>query len=487
MKNSINKTKASSLLLLVLGVICLQLSCRKDPNPYGKYQNQEALAKRYKKAIIVYFKDKGTDNYALHDAAQFLSERSLNRRKKQGIPIDSTDLPVSKSYIDQVLKAYDARLLNSSKWLNYAVIHLPEGQNIAELKNLPFVSKTQAIGDHLEFEEPLLPPDENESPLAPITSTSILSNLSPTSANYGKTFKLLEQYQASFLHEKQFYGEDKLIAILADGFGYLAEKKEISHLLKENKITHTYDFIYNKKDISHTSSSGNNHLGILAALHPENYIGMAPKASFALLRTDMSGTQEPFFETSWVAGMEFADSIGVDIVSSSCIYGVQYNDPSYDISAANADGTAISSRTADLAFHKGIITVQMFPQKSNTIDFVIPPADARDILAVGNLNSRNTALWSVLNRPTKDGRIKPELGALAQEIPIIYDWSESYSTSHTPPILAGLIACLWQAMPDKTAKEIRTMLLQTASQQQKPDNILGYGIPNFKKVYETYK
>lgn len=271
---------------------------------------------------------------------------------------------------------------------------------------------------------------------------------------------------------------------MANGFGFMNEKAELAHLMKENRIVATYDFIYNQTDVSKTSSSGNEQLGLLAAMNPVSYVGLAPKADFVLLRTDMAGQQEPFLETAWVAAMEYADSIGVDIVSSSCIYGVRYDDPQYDRSATQADGSAISSQVADIAFKKGILTAQMFPQRSAGIDFVVPPADARHILSAGNLTRDNTAIWSALNTPTADQRTKPELALLTRSIPIIYGWSDSQSSSNTPPILAGLIACLWQARPQQTAEGIRNILLQSASQAQHPDNKLGFGIPNFKKAYD---
>ncbi|VTP97840.1 S8 family serine peptidase [Sphingobacterium daejeonense] len=129
----------------------------------------------------------------------------------------------------------------------------------------------------------------------------------------------------------------------------------------------------------------------------------------------------------------------------------------------------------------------MFPQKSSLITFVLPPADAKNIITVGNINKRNKPLWSVLDAVTADGRIKPELAVLAQEIPVIYGWSDSYNTADTPPILAGLLACLWEALPNKTAKELKSLLQSSASQGDNPDTKLGYGIPNFKKAYDTSK
>src|SRR5690606_38630139 len=347
-------------------------------------------------------------------------------------------------------KESEGKLLNTSKWLNYAVIHLTEHKdNLEKIKSLPFVASIKTIGVHLPYQEPVVPPIKNETPFAAIASTNILDTLKVDAVNYGKTYGLLQQYEANLLHEKKFFGKGKTIAILSEGFGYLDEKPELIHLISEQKIKDRYDLLYNRSDISTTTTNGNNLLAMLGAINPQKFIGLSPKADYILLRTDQNGSQEPFYETSWVAGVERADSLGVDIISSSCVYGVKFNQPQFDMKAEQADGRSISSKVADQAFKKGILTVQMFPQESNGITFILPPADAKDIITAGNINKRNMPLWNVLNKPTADGRIKPELAVLAQEIPVIYGWGDSYSTSNTPPILAGLIACLWEALPNK--------------------------------------
>ena len=60
-------------------------------------------------------------------------------------------------------------------------------------------------------------------------------------------------------------------------------------------------------------------------------------------------------------------------------------------------------------------------------------------------------------------------------------------TSFSSPLVAGLVACLWQALPDKTAKEIIDLVRRSANQYQRPDNVYGYGVPNFWKAYQMGK
>ncbi len=482
------KFKKTRAVLLGLCLTSLFAGCRKELSPFGSYDKQVPLQAEYKETIIVYFKDKNNSRFSLQEPTKFLTEKAIARRKAQAIKIDSTDLPVNDQYIDEVLKVSRGKLLNCSKWLNYATIHLPEEhEDLKAIQSLAFVKSVKQIGVHLPYQEPVVPPIKKENNMVPKGSIKMLDTLNVNAVNYGKTYRLLEQYQGQELHKHKYYGKGKTIAILSEGFGYIAEKPEIAHLLTENRIIDQYDLLYNRADISTTTTNGNNMLAMFAAIDPKNIIGLAPKAEYILTRTDRGGTQEPFFETSWVASVERADSLGVDIISSSCVFGVKFDQPQFDISEEHSDGRSISSQVADLAFAKGILTVQMFPQQSAGITFVLPPGDAKNILTVGNANRNNEPLWSVLDQPTADGRTKPEFAVIAQQIPIIYGWGDSYNTAYTPPIFAGLLACLWEALPNKTSVEIRDLLIHTASQGSKPDNILGFGVPNFKKAYDHAK
>ncbi len=51
-------------------------------------------------------------------------------------------------------------------------------------------------------------------------------------------------------------------------------------------------------------------------------------------------------------------------------------------------------------------------------------------------------------------------------------------TSFASPILAGSVACLWQANPGMTNMEIIEVVLQSANRYTTPDTVYGYGIPN---------
>ena len=73
--------------------------------------------------------DKQSTTYSLDKPEEFLSERAVQRRVRQGIAVDSTDLPVCREYIEK-LEACGARFLSASKW-NNTVLMQAEDENMA--------------------------------------------------------------------------------------------------------------------------------------------------------------------------------------------------------------------------------------------------------------------------------------------------------------------------------------------------------------------
>ena len=69
--------------------------------------------------------DKSDTEYSLSHPELFLSEKALLRRAKQGLQVDSTDLPVCRSYIKGIAeKGVD--IINSSKWNNTVLVECPD-------------------------------------------------------------------------------------------------------------------------------------------------------------------------------------------------------------------------------------------------------------------------------------------------------------------------------------------------------------------------
>ena len=116
------------------------------------------------------------------------------------------------------------------------------------------------------------------------------------------------------------------------------------------------------------------------------------------------------------------------------------------------------------------------------------PADAHDIITVGAVTpTLVNAPFSGIG-PTQDGRIKPDLMATGSPAALISARGtvmEDMGTSFSTPIICGLIACLWQAMPQKTALEMIDIVRRCGNNYNTPDNIYGYGIPDFMNCLEV--
>ena len=57
-------------------------------------------------------------------------------------------------------------------------------------------------------------------------------------------------------------------------------------------------------------------------------------------------------------------------------------------------------------------------------------------------------------------------------------------TSFASPVMAGMVACLWQALSDKTALQIIQIVRRSGNRFDRPNNVFGYGIPDFEKALQ---
>ena len=118
------------------------------------------------------------------------------------------------------------------------------------------------------------------------------------------------------------------------------------------------------------------------------------------------------------------------------------------------------------------------------------PADASDILAVGAVNAKRVnATFSSLG-PTQDGRVKPDIMSLGSPASVITGRgtvSSDMGTSFAAPIISGMVACLWQSAPGKTALQVIDAIRRSADNYDTPNNVFGYGIPDFNKAYSILK
>ena len=422
--------------------------------------------------------DKAFSPYSLDNPKEFLSERSICRRERQNIAIDSTDLPVSPQYL-KIIGQQNVQIIGQSKWNNSVLVITNDSSCVTALSSLPFVRKVKLV---------YTTPDS----ISPVKRSILKEFLNPwdsvPSNLYGSTEKQIEMLNGIKLHEAGFRGKGKLIAVVDGGFMNVDRIKSFYNV----RIYGTKDFVNPRVgEFYSTSDHGTKTFSAMAVNRPHVYVGTAPDAAYLLARSENVQTESSAEEDYWAEAVEWADSIGADIISSSLGYHA-FDDKRNDYCYRQQDGlTAFISCTASRLAKKGIILVNSAGNDGmrswKRINF---PGDARDILTVGavDANGENASFSSI--GPTADGRIKPDLMAQGSPTAVIDgkgNISHDMGTSFSTPLVAGLVACLWQALPEKNAFQIIQLVKDSGSNASNPDNIYGYGIPDFWKAYHEGK
>ena len=301
---------------------------------------------------------------------------------------------------------------------------------------------------------------------------------------YGTSVHQVSQLNGHYFHQKGIKGQGMVIAVLDAGF-YNADKlPSLSNLYETGKILGTRDFVNPSSDFYTEHWHGMMVLSTMGGYLPGELIGTAPEASYWLLRTEDAASEYLIEEDNWVAGAEFADSVGADIINSSLGY-YEFDDSTMNHTYADMDGkTTRVTRGANMASSKGMLVFSSAGNEArNNWRKIIAPADGDHVIAVGAVDrNRNYASFSSVG-PAADGAIKPDLAAMGSGTAvqgIIWDIVARSGTSFASPVLAGMAACLWQANPTVTAKEMARIMMLTGHQAIKPDTLLGYGIPDMQ-------
>jgi hypothetical protein len=436
----------------------------------------------------VEFTDKNHSAYTVSLPRHFLSERALQRRTRQGIAVTQADLPVSACYIDS-LKQMGFEVLNTSRWLNSATVRCLPG-DIKKLENKSFIRHTPAVpkenvqdtvsGREYDLETlfSFLFRKEN--------SGEIKSQYAAPVAYYGQAADQVGMMNGQALHNRGFRGKGMLIAVIDGGFHKAGELSGFDSLRRSGRLRGIRNFTPDTDGIWGENNHGANVLSIISANLPGRMMGSAPDAEYVLLRSEETGREYLVEEDNWIAAVEYADSIGADLITSSLGYSV-FDDISQNHSHSELDGrTARASQAATMAAARGMIVCVSAGNDGDTHwQRVSIPADADSVLTVGAVDRKGRyASFSSVGH-TADMRIKPDLTAMGKETAYqnsMGNINTGDGTSYSTPLLAGLIACLWQACPGKGNMEIIDMVKRSASHFQQPDSLYGYGIPDFSKT-----
>lgn len=421
-------------------------------------------------------KDKAATTYSLDRPEEFLSKKAIKRRQKQGLAIDSTDLPVCTQYVDAIRKK-GVKIVTMGKWDNFVTVSCNDSTLIDKITRLPFVRATEKVWIAPDPDLPAMATERDSLINTPLWREDI----------YGPARRQIEISNGDKLHDAGFKGQGMTIAIIDAGF----HNADSIAAMKNIRILGVKDFVNPEADIYAESNHGMCVLSCIGMNQPHVMIGTAPEASFWLLRSEDEYSEHLVEQDYWAAALEFADSVGVDVVNTSLGY-YAFDDKSKDYRYSDLDGKfALMSRQASKAADKGMLIVCSAGNAgSGSWKKTTPPGDAEHVLTVGAIDKEGVlASFSSIGN-TADGRVKPDVVAVGLESDVMGTdgaLRRANGTSFSSPIMCGMVTCLWQALPGLTAKEIIELVRRSGDRAGSPDNIYGYGISDMWKAYQSAK
>ena len=404
-----------------------------------------------------------------------LSPTAIEMREKRGITIDSLDYAVSPGYLDSI-KSLGAKVLHTSRWMNGATIEA-SSETIEAIRQYSFVDTiytTRLTNDSFG-----------------IHSVSLRKRVTVTNDNMLDTKPLnsngqLQLMNLTPLHKEGYKGQGIRIGV-ADGGFYHADS--LASLPIEQWIGYA-DFTDCQHDFF--SQEGNHGTLCLSAIvgQKSNYQGAATQAQYFLFRTEEHYTESPKEIDNWVAAIEMADSLGLHIVSTSLGY-TTFDDEQFNFAYSDMDGlTSRGAQAAAIAARKGMLLVTAMGNEGNkNWHYLSTPADADSILSVGAVNLEGQIANFSSYGPSADGRVKPEVCAMGEGTSLINPSNDavmsSNGTSFACPLIAGMAASLWSALPTATNMEIRELIIRSCDRYQLPHEQYGYGIPDAWEAYTS--
>ena len=416
---------------------------------------------------FVSFKNKANTTFSLNTPEEFLSQKTINKRKLFAIPIDSMDLPINIEYVT-ALKSAGLTIENKSKWFNGVVVSTYDSLLVESL-NYQFIDIIIVFGSW-----------QNSK------TVGKKWNANYDISDYGDAYNQLEMLGGNRLHKKGYTGEGMTIAVIDAGFYKVDELAVFSDL--QNQILSTYDFVDGNSNVYDDHTHG---MMVLSTMGGKGEMtGTAPEANYILLRTEDVFSENLIEEYMWVCAAEYADSAGADIINSSLGY-TTFDDALQNHTYEDMDGeTAPISIGAGIACSKGIIVVNSAGNSGNSIwHYIGAPADNVEVLTVGAVDENEEFASFSSYGPNADGAVKPNVVAQGKNTVIISSSDTvrtGNGTSFSSPITAGMVACLWGANPDKSIIEIKDAIYKSADRYLLPDTQFGYGIPDYFEAFMSF-
>lgn len=400
----------------------------------------------------VFFADRGPgfSNRLEQASVRIANGPSAARRARVGaLEARPADLRPYDGYVES-LRELGCRIRVSSRLLN-AVSVLPGTVPLSRISALPFVDRIRPVGRSAQI---------------PIPDKSAQAYLSEGQ---------LSQSGITEMHQRGYSGDGVLIGVLDTGF-------QLDHpSFQAISIAASWDFINDDprvyqepEDPPDQALHGTAVLSLLGAMEEGVYSGGAPGAGFLLAKTEDTGGEYPQEEDFWVAGLEWADSAGAWLVSSSLGYIDWYGYEDLD------GNTAVTTIAADLAAAGGLMVYNAVGNDGPGTGTLIAPSDGDSVFAVGAMTSSGQVADFSSRGPTADGRIKPDACCRGvNAVTAIYDgtgYQSGNGTSFATPLAASAAALLLEAHPEWCVFDVRQALLATAGSSSSPDNDRGWGL-----------
>jgi len=440
----------------------------------------------------VYFVDKGfaislnqtlsPGSIEYHKANELISQRALKRRAKvlpESNLLDAADLPLSSFYIEQIQKM-GGELMQQSRWIN-AASFLMTKELADKVAILPFVKKVVPVKSYKGIVRKV--------------SSSFSNEFSDQHSliDYGQSYKQIQMINVVPLHTAGITGKGVLIGMLDSGFRWKNHEA-----LKTRNVIAEHDFIFNddvtsneENDSPNQDAHGTLTFSIISGYQPGKLIGTAFDADFILAKTEYVPTEYRGEEDNWAAAIEWMESYGVDVISSSVGYNIFDDGTGYSWENGDFDGrTSVTAKAAARAARLGVVVCTSMGNEGNgngIVGTLLTPADADSIISVGGVTFSGNLAYFSSTGPTNDGRIKPDViapavGVYHATIPGPNTYGSSQGNSVSTPLVAGTAALILSARPELTPIEIRNALRQTAVHVDSvnypivPNNFTGWGL-----------
>ena len=430
----------------------------------------------------IYFTDKPNAQFYLDNPLEMLTQRALDRRAAQGIALQLNDAPIEPLYVSQISDAQGITLKAKSKWLNCvhvrgSVADINALSDLSFVESIDFADESINVSGRQRINKPITPVNK---------SMDVAENF-----NYGNSQNQIQMLNGHLLHQANYTGTGKIIAVLDSGFINVDSTSPFNRLFDNNSILGGYNFVSQSSDVYSLHNHGTLVLSCMGGFVDGQLVGTAPDAQYYLFVTEDVTEENPVEESYWVEAAEEADRLGVDIITTSLGY-YGYDNPNYSHIYTNMTGNeAFASKGANIAFSKGIIVVASAGNSGGSpepFNHISVPAEATNVLAVGAVTFDESYAGFSSIGPGYENRIKPELMAQGQASVVANtsgNIQTASGTSFSCPIMAGMIASFWQAVPNLTNQQVLTLLRESGDRFTNPTPQYGYGIPDFQLALQN--